>query len=134
MHHIFTSIAALTGIASGAFFLAQPLIILFFGIPFTSRLHRLGLIQGRDLIIRYCGSTAILLLLFLATSAGINSWWSNATTPYWSGVIFAILYGIKNLGPTQSNMKDYLESNVDKIDTAAFKIHFPQYSCYLENS
>jgi hypothetical protein len=125
MFLIWFFIAWFIGIFAGAFFLIQPLIVLLFGIPFTLRLRRLGIMRGRGPLIEYMLSLVFLPLLLWGATAGMNAWIPDHIVAYWIGVGIAVLLGIGKCGANSANMQDYLRSNASAIDTDALLRHFP---------
>ncbi len=125
MNFIWFCVTWVIGIFTGAFFLIQPLIVLFFGIPFTLRLRRLGVMRGRGPLIQYCVSLVLLPLLFWAATAGMHAWLPKQMPGYWIGAGIALLMGIGRCGANKANMQDYFESNARDIDVEALQSHFP---------
>jgi hypothetical protein len=113
------------GIFTGAFLLIQPLIVLLFGIPFTLRLRRLGIMRGRGPLIEYIVSLIFLPLLFFGATAAMKTWLPDYIAGYWIGAGIALLLGIGKCGANPVNMQDYLRSNARDIDTDALLRHFP---------
>ena len=125
MDFIWFSVTWVVGLFTGAFFLIQTLIVLFFGIPFTLRLRRLGIIRGRGALIRHSVSLILLPLLFWAATAGMQACLPKHMPGYWIGVGLALLGGIGRCGANADNMKDYFRSNARDIDAEALQRHFP---------
>jgi len=125
MNYLWFTVAWAIGLFAGAFFLIQALIVLFFGIPFTMRLRRLGIIRGRGPLIPYLGSLIVLPLLFLAISAGVLTWLPDAQIGYWIGVVIVFWLGRGRCGANATNVQEYLETNAEYFDIEALRRHFP---------
>ena len=116
MNIILFCIASLIGLVVGSLFVIQPLIILFFGIPFTIKLKRLGAIAGNGPIPMYFGSLIVMPILFSLITWGASSWLPKQMVAYWVGVGFPVLMGLGKCGATPANVGEYIESNSKFID------------------
>jgi hypothetical protein len=134
MESIWSSIAFLMGLAAGALLLIQSFIVLFFGIPFTIRLRRLGIMRGRGPIVSYCVSLLLLPLIFVGICLGMLSWLPHAMTAYWVGVSGAFVLGIFRCGANPTNIKEYIESNANDIDMTELNKHFKGFNSSIHNS
>jgi hypothetical protein len=121
MNFIWFCVTWVIGIFAGAFLLIQSLIVLFFGIPFTVRLRRLGAMRGRGPLFRYLVSLILLSLLFWATTAGMYAWLPKHMYGYWIGVGLALLSGIGKYSASPANIQDYCDSNAKDIDVEALE-------------
>lgn len=119
MNIILLGVAWTIGIVAGAFFVIQPLIVLFFGIPFTLKLKRLGAIVGNGPIPMYLGSLIIMPILFSLITWGISSWLPKQMLAYWVGVGFTVLMGLGKCGASPTNVGEYLDTNSKFIDPNA---------------
>ena len=111
MNIILLCIAWLIGLVVGSLFVIQPLIILFFGIPFTIKLKRLGAIAGNGPIPMYLGSLIVMPILFFLITWGVSSWLPKQMVAYWVGVGFTVLMGLGKCGATPTNVGEYIETN-----------------------
>lgn len=109
-------VAWVIGIFAGAMFLIPPMIILFFGIPFTLQLKRMGAMNGNGPIPSYLGSLVIMPIIFGLITWGVYSWLPGQLIAYWVGVGFILLTGISKCGRNPANMSDYLQSNAKFLD------------------
>lgn len=125
MNFIWLCVTWVIGVFTGAFFLIQPLIVIIFGIPFTLRLRRLGIMQGRGPLIQNCISLVLLPLLFWAATKGVQWWLPEHMAGYWIGVGIALLKGIGRCGANATNVQEYLQTNARYMDTEALQHHFP---------
>jgi len=119
MNIILLGVAWIIGLVAGAFFVIQPLIVLFFGIPFTLKLKRLGAIVGNGPIPMYLGSLIIMPILFSLITWGISSWLPKQMLAYWVGVGFTVLMGLGKCGASPTNVGEYLDTNFKFIDPNA---------------
>ena len=125
MLFIWLCVTWMVGIFAGAVFLIQPIIVLFFGIPFTLRLRRLGVMRGSGPLVQYCVSLILLPLLFAAVTWGVYALLPSAAAGYWVGVAITTLTGLGKCGANPSNIQDYIQSNASHIDTDALQRHIP---------
>lgn len=116
MNIVFLIIAWVVGLAAGSFFIIPPLIVLFFGIPFTLKLKRKGAIQGNGPIPSYLGSLIILPILFGLVTWGVSSWLPDQMIAYWVGVGITLLTGLGKCGANATNVSEYLDNNSQHID------------------
>jgi len=119
MNIILLGVAWIIGLVTGAFFVIQPLIVLFFGIPFTLKLKRLGAIVGNGPIPMYLGSLIIMPILFSLITWGMSSWLPKQMLAYWVGVGFTVLMGLGKCGASPTNVGEYLDTNSKFIDSNA---------------
>ena len=124
MIYIWFCIAWGIGVVVAAFLLLQPLIVLCFGIPFTMRLRRFGILRGPGSLVQYCVSLILLPLLFWAATEGMQAWLPNAMLGYWIGIALTVLRGLGSCGANETNVKEYLQSNIKTIDVEAWQRHF----------
>src|SRR2546428_4732064 len=104
------SLTWVIGIVAGAFLLAQPLIVLFFGIPFTARLKRLGVLKSNVPFVRYLVSLVVLLGLFVAATMGVQSWLHDYIAGYYIGVGLTLFFA---LGKRSEEHTSELQSRSD---------------------
>ena len=116
MNIILLGVALLMGLVAGAFFVIQPLIVLFFGIPFTIKLKRMGAIVGNGPIPMYLGSLIIMPILFSLATWGASTWLPKQMVAYWIGVGLTVLMGLGQCGATPTNVGEYIETNSKFID------------------
>ncbi len=74
MIFLWLTIALVVGLVAGAFFILQSLIIICFGISFTLRLRRLGILCGRGPLLQYSVLLVLLPVLFYAVTRGMHAW------------------------------------------------------------
>ena len=125
MLFIWFCVTWMVGIFAGAMFVIQPLIVLFFGIPFTLRLRRLGVLRGSGPLARYCVSFVLLSLVFAGVTWGVYALLPRAVAGYWVGVAITTLLGLGKCGANPSNIENYLQSNASHLDADALRRHFP---------
>jgi len=116
MNIILLIIAWLLGLIAGALFLIQPLIVLFFGIPFTIKLKRIGAISGNGPIPSYLGSLIVLPIFLVLTIWGVSEWFPKQMGAYWTGMGFTIIMGLGRCGSNSTNVAEYIETNSKHID------------------
>lgn len=134
MESFWSGIAFLIGLAAGALLLVQSFIVLFFGIPFTFRLRRLGIMSGRGPIASYCVSLLLLPLIFAGACFGMLSWFPHNMTAYWVGASWAFVLGMFRCGANTTNIKEYIESNANDIDITELSKHFKGFSPSVHKS
>ena len=118
MNYLLFIVAWIIGIGAGAIFVIQPLIVLFFGIPFTLKLKRMGAIAGNGPIPMYLGSLIIMPIIFCLITWGVSSWLPKHMIAYWVGIGFTVLMGLGKCGATPTNVGEYLDTNSKFIDPA----------------
>jgi len=116
MNIILLIVAWLVGLVASAIFLIQPLILLFFAIPFTKKLRRIGAISWPGPIPSYLGSLIILPVIFLLITWGAYTWLPKQIIAYWFGVGFVLISGIKKCGQNPTNMAEYLQTNAKYLN------------------
>src|SRR5690606_6767196 len=96
-------------------FLVQPLIILFFGIPFTLKLKSFNMLNGNGPLIGYIQSLIILPSIFALITWGLHSWFPKHVLGYWGGVAMILILGIKKCGANPENISEYIRNNSKMI-------------------
>ncbi len=119
------SLAWILGICAGALLLVQPLIALFFGLPFTLRLKRLGVLRSNLPFAKYLGSLVLLLTVFWFATTGMRAWLPEQIVGYYIGVSVAVLFSLAHWRANPANMQDYVETNASYIDAEALKHILP---------
>jgi len=117
---LYISLAWFVGIVAAAILLAQPIIILVFGIPFTYEMRRKGILTSTAPVSRYTVSLFLLLGLF-----GLVTWamWHFFPAFIWGyivGVVLTLLPGLRKCGRNQANISDFFEVNDEYVDRRAF--------------
>ena len=125
MLFIWICVTWMVGLFSGAIFVLQPLIVLFFGIPFTLRLRRLGVLRGSGPLMAYCGSLVLLPLVFGGVTWRVYELLPRAAAGYWVGIAITTLIGLGKCGANPTNIQEYLQTNANQIDSEALRRHFP---------
>ena len=111
-------IAIVTFIAGGAFgsfTLYNALLSVFFGIRFTKRLKRQGVLLDSRPFTRYSTSA---LVLFTTYGAILSSVWVFLPSVRWTflfGTLFPVLLGLGQLGGNTSTIFEYVQRNRDSI-------------------
>jgi hypothetical protein len=121
MSYFWFLLAFLLGITAGAYLVIPPLIIVFFGIPFSLRLRARGMLRDLRPISRYLGSLAVLGVLLIAATYGVYRWLPEYVSGYWIGVGLTVLRGISQCGQNANNLSDYIESNNASLDLEKLK-------------
>ncbi|EDM26842.1 hypothetical protein LNTAR_06339 [Lentisphaera araneosa HTCC2155] len=121
MSFIFFIIAWTAGIFIGSFFLIQPMIVLFFGIPFTLKLKAANVFKTTSPLGVYFFSLIVLTGIFTGFSFGVLTWFPNQIIPYCIGVGIVFLKGLSQLGANQNNINDYIKNNASIMDIDKFE-------------
>lgn len=125
MLFIWICVTWIVGLLAGALFVLQPLIVLFFGIPFTLRLRRLGVLRGSGPMMAYCVSLVLLPLVFAGVTWGVYELLPRAAAGYWIGIAITTLIGLGKCGANATNIQEYFQNNASHIDSDALRRHFP---------
>lgn len=102
----------LVGLVIGSFFLAQPGIILFFGIPTTKKLQNAKLlIDDAHVIRQHWVSFFIQVAILAAVTVLIFTFWPSGVLGYLIGMAVILLLSRGKLGATETNVREYMNSN-----------------------
>jgi hypothetical protein len=103
----------------GAFFVAQPIIVLVFGIPFGCKMRKIGVLKSSAPLIMYL----VALLIQIAILATIT-WVAWRFFPkylpayIWTALICPAL-SFRKLGATRTNVQEFFENNAQYMDADA---------------
>jgi hypothetical protein len=101
------------GIFTGSFFVVQPLIILFFSIPFTLKLIRTGaLINNSRFITRDFASIIVQVILFFLIRWILSLFNDNILIGFYIGIGITLLLGLGKIFGNANNKADYIENNI----------------------
>jgi hypothetical protein len=118
MIFVFLIIGWIIGLLVGAFFLIQPMIVLFFGLPTTIKMKNQGIINNANrLVLSYLVSLLILGSLFVISVGVIDSFFPSLALGFWIGVVIVFLLGFNKIGKAH-NMPEFIEKNMRNIDTS----------------
>ncbi len=116
MDFVWFCVTWVIGIIAGAFFLIQPLIVIFFAIPFSMKLKSRGIMNGSGPLPMYIGSAIGLSCIFAAITYGIHAWLAKQMLGYWIGVGLTLLNGLRKIGANQTNVQEFIEMNSRFLD------------------
>lgn len=86
--------------------------ILFFGMPATKKLEKLGLMKKENKIVRgYIISLVILSVIFVAITWAVFHYFPNQFVGFLVGCGFSFVFGIGKIGKNKNNISDYVQSN-----------------------
>lgn len=95
-----------------SFTIIQILIILFFGMPITRKLERLGLLDENNKIIKRYFLTILILSLFWGMIAYVLYYFfPNYFAGFLVGLGTVLLFGLGKTGRNPNNISDYLLTN-----------------------
>lgn len=118
MVFVFLTVGWIIGACVGSFFLIQPLIILFFGLPTTLKMKRQGIIGNTSrMVLSYLLSVVVLGALFVASVWTIDNFFPSLALGFWIGVVIVFLLGLGKLGK-KHNMSEFIEKNMRNINTS----------------
>jgi hypothetical protein len=118
MIFVFLIIGWITGLLVGAFFLIQPMIVLFFGLPTTIKMKNQGITNNANrLVLSYLVSLLIFGSLFVISVGVIDSFFPSLALGFWIGVVIVFLLGFNKIGKAH-NMPEFIEKNMRNIDTS----------------
>ena len=117
----------LVGSLASAFFVVPCIIILVFGMPFSTRLRSMGIIVGNGPVPSYLASLIILPAIYAAIAWGISLWLEDKMLAFWVGSGISLLLSIKKCGATPTNVQEYIINNLKHFDMDALDRHFPQH-------
>lgn len=121
MYYVWLAIFWTIGTILSSFLLIPPLIILFFGIPFTIELRRKGIITTLVPVYKYLVSLILLSGLFLLATWAIWNYFPQYFWAYAVGVLIILFSGIGKCGRNKDNIEDYLTNNAEFIDQEKFQ-------------
>jgi hypothetical protein len=126
MNFIIFCIFLFIGLSVGSFGVIQPLIIMFFGIPYTNELYKNDIIKDISIVKKryYVSLSVLFFITFLATTI-IYYFFKSNIFPYYYGIGIAALLGISQIGKNKNNLESYLNYNINYLDIDKFqKIYF----------
>jgi hypothetical protein len=109
-------IAWIVGVAATAFLLTPPLIIIFFAIPYTIELNKIGAMHSYAPIKTYVVSLVLLPSLFILITWAGYAYFRGVFVGYAIGCAIAFLLSLGKLGRNPANLSDYIESNASLIE------------------
>jgi len=110
------------GILVGSLGLVQILIQLFFGIPYTIKLTKLGILTNRKIVIIKC--TLNILFWFIIISMItflIYKYTLQFSTAYLIGLGIPLLLGYRKIGINKDNLSNYITTNNQFINIEALE-------------
>jgi hypothetical protein len=111
-----TIIGWLSGIFITSFSIIQILIVLFFGLPFTSYLEKSNLLSAPNPIRRrYLIVIPLWLTMYFGIAALLYAFTTSMFNGFIAGSAMTILLSIGKLGRNQDNIDDYVLSNREYI-------------------
>ncbi len=118
LNFLFLTIFFTVGIFITSFTVIPILIIIFFGIPYTLKLERLGMLKNDNGIIRgYIISTLLLSTIFIGVTYLVYRFANSGFIGYAISVIFVVILGIGKVGNNRNNLSDYTETNKRYLKT-----------------
>lgn len=119
----------LVGICLGSFLVIQPLIILFFSIPYSIKLKKVGALGiNTNVIFKDIVSLVVQLILFFIAFYFIKKS-HNLLVGFYVGVAIITLLGISKIFKNANNIADYIERNFKFIHPKFIK----QYIDHVTN-
>lgn len=108
---VYFFIGYLFGLFATAFTIVPVLIILFFALPLTKKIRRLGYLKDNQVIKNYLISLILLSVIFI-----LLTWATARFLPVlWLGFIFStitmLLFNFKKFGMNYANFSEYMENN-----------------------
>ena len=119
MQLIYFALAWFAGIAAASFLLGPPIIIVFFGIPFTYEMKRKGVLTSTAPATRYIISFVLLMTLFAAMSWAMWHFFPRFIWAYAVGVLFTIVPRLRACGRTELNIAEFFEAQAEDVDQDA---------------
>jgi hypothetical protein len=105
------------------FTLLQVLIILFFGIPTTRKVEKLGLLKHDNKIIKnYYISVLVISLIYIVIALIVRSFFTNNFTAFIAGIIPTLIMGLGKIGKNKQNISDFVDTNKDKFSEHPGKV------------
>jgi len=103
---------ALIGMAITSFTVIQIGIVLFFGIPTTSKLNKARLLKEPNPIQK--GNLISLVIwsgIYIGAFLLLQYWSTNVFSGFLVGTVIIILLGLRQFGANSNNVSDYVASN-----------------------
>lgn len=118
LNFLFLTIFFIIGVFITSFTVIPILIIIFFGIPHTLKLERLGMLKNGNGIIRgYIISMLLLSTIFIGATYLVYRFVNNSFIGYAISVVFVLVFGIGKVGNNRNNLSDYIETNKRHLKT-----------------
>lgn len=103
----------------GAFLVLQPLIIMFFGMPFTRALNKDDLLHGAPVMTRLIVSLVLLTTLCVLAVVALEIWApTGLRRGIFVGAIWATVKGLNRVGMNTANLSDYVQANGRYMDAS----------------
>ena len=100
------------GVFITSFTILSILIIIFFGIPHTITLERLGgLNKGNNIIRNYTISMLLLSTIFIVITYLVYRFSNASFIGYGIGIAVTLFVGRGKVGANQNNLSDYMSTN-----------------------
>jgi hypothetical protein len=106
----------LIGLVVGFFGVAQPLIIIFFSIPWTLSLRREGALRNLAPLRRYLFALTYLLLFLVLASWLLLRFGAPLLPGYVVGLGFTLVKGVRGCRRNLPNMTEYMKINAEDFD------------------
>lgn len=118
----------LIGIFIGSFLFVQPLIILFFSMPYTLKLKKIKVINSvSPIMIRSSISIFVQAGIFIGIFYLIKYFSFHLLIGFYVGVGIVSLLGISKIFKNKENVADYMERNYAYIDHSYIKLYLETF-------
>ena len=107
---------AFLGLITGAVFLVQIVIVLLFGLPFSRKLRKMGILKGPSTLRSFGLALIVLPILFGLATWGWLALFPDRVVAYCVGVSISIILAIGTVGSNPGRIFNYIPHRPEDID------------------
>ena len=116
MDFLYSLLVGFLGLLTGALLLVQVVIVLLFGLPFSRKLRKMGILKGPGTLRSFGLALIILPILF-----GLATWGWLALVPgrvvaYCVGAFISIMLAVGSVGANPGRIFNYIPHRPEDID------------------
>jgi len=122
MHLIYHCIFFAAGAITCAFTIVNALIVLFFGIPYSIKLYRGGMLKSSAPLMIQLASFIFSSSIFTIVFWSVKTYFYRYSITFDIGALFVVLISLGKVGNNKNNLSDFNELFKDKIINNKIKI------------
>ena len=116
MDILYSILVGFLGLVTGALLLVHMVILLVFGIPFSNKLRRMGILKGPSTLQSYGLALLILPILFGLATWGWMALFPGRVIAYCIGVFLSIFLAVGSVMSNPGRIFQYIPHRPEDID------------------